>query len=231
VPKNSPLDSLIKKLGYHFRDPTSLEIALTHRSFGSKHNERLEFLGDSILNFVIAEQLFTQFPLAAEGELSRLRASLVKGETLAEIAREMSLGDYLNLGEGELKSGGFRRASILADALEAIIGAIYRDSDIQHAKDCILRWFTSRLDGLSLSNTEKDAKSQLQEWLQGKKLPLPEYQVTQIDGESHNQQFTVSCKVSIIPQTTVAIGTNRKIAEKYAAQQMIEILLKHYGKP
>lgn len=230
VEKNKQLKLLSVKLGYVFDDDSLLTTALTHRSFGSNNNERLEFLGDSILNFTIAEQLFRQFPSAAEGDLSRLRAALVKGDTLAEIAREMNLGDYLNLGDGELKSGGFRRSSILADALEAIIGAIYSDSGIRQAKECILRWFAPRLQDVSLVTGEKDPKSQLQEWLQGRKHPLPQYTVVSIKGESHSQEFMISCSISLFAEPTLASAANRKNAEKEAAQLMLARLETTYGK-
>jgi ribonuclease-3 len=194
--KKINLERLQKRLGYQFRDAQLLQTALTHRSFSANHNERLEFLGDSILNFTIAEALFDRFPVAREGQLSRLRALMVKGETLAEIAREFEIGDCLNLGEGELKSGGFRRASILADAVEAIIGAIYFDASMDDVKTLILTWFDQRLGALSLElNSTKDAKSILQEWLQGRKKSLPEYEVIKVEGELHDQAYTVSCSV------------------------------------
>ena len=227
---NRYYEKLCEKLGYVFRNRSLLDAALTHRSFSSNNNERLEFLGDSILNFTIAEKLYQHFPEAPEGDLSRLRAALVKGDTLAEIAREMGLGEFLNLGEGELKSGGFRRASILADALEAVIGAIYLDSDIHQAKDCILSWIDERLRKVSLLTGEKDSKSQLQEWLQGRRNPLPQYSVVNVKGESHSQEFTVSCTISLFPEPTIAHATSRKNAEKEAAQLMLARIEEVYGK-
>lgn len=221
--------SLEQKLDYKFLNPSLLDNALTHRSHSGPNNERLEFLGDSILNFVVAEMLFAHFPLAAEGDLSRLRAALVRGETLAEIARELELGDYLYLGEGELKSGGFRRTSILADALEAIIGAIYLDSGMDASKICIRHWMENRIRDLSLSTGEKDAKSQLQEWLQARKKPLPTYAVADTQGDLHDQLFTVSCSVTLIDDVTTATASNRKSAEKEAAQLMLQKLEKIYG--
>lgn len=217
-------DVVANKVGHIFNDPKLLTLALTHRSVGSTNNERLEFLGDSILNFSIAEQLFRKFPKAKEGELSRLRASLVRGETLAEIALEWSLGQHLILGEGELKSGGFRRASILADAVEAILGAIYEDAGMNAAVDRVQAWFSSRLDEISLESNVKDAKSQLQEWLQSRKNPLPIYEVAGLEGEAHCQAFTVTCTVSNANKTTSATAANRKQAEKEAAQKMLESL-------
>ncbi len=230
VQNNRYYEKLCEKLGYVFRNRSLLDAALTHRSFSSNNNERLEFLGDSILNFTIAEKLYQHFPEAPEGDLSRLRAALVKGDTLAEIAREMGLGEFLNLGEGELKSGGFRRASILADALEAVIGAIYLDSDIHQAKDCILSWIDERLRKVSLLTGEKDSKSQLQEWLQGRRNPLPQYSVVNVKGESHSQEFTVSCTISLFPEPTIAHATSRKNAEKEAAQLMLARIEEVYGK-
>lgn len=228
VQRNSRFEVLCQKLGYSFIDHTLLDNALTHRSFSGSNNERLEFLGDSILNFTIAELLYQHFPDASEGDLSRLRAALVRGDTLAEIARELELGDYLNLGEGELKSGGFRRASILADAVEAIIGSVYLDGGMDLAKKCIHGWFESRINDLSLATGEKDPKSQLQEWLQGHKKPLPQYSVLKIDGEAHNQMFTVSCTVTMISEPTVATAPSRKSAEKEAALLMLAKLEKKY---
>ena len=212
---------LLSQLGYSFKTKTLFQLALTHRSSGNQNNERLEFLGDSLLNTIIAEALFQRFPHLKEGQLSRLRASLVKGETLAELAREFSLGDSLKLGEGELKSGGFRRASLLADALEAIIAAIYLDSDFTTCRQCVLQWFATRLVRLNPDETPKDPKSQLQELLQGKGLPLPEYTVVSTDGAAHNQTFTVTCQVSLLPDNVVKKGSSRRSAEKAAAKEAL----------
>ncbi|WP_045860498.1 ribonuclease III [Teredinibacter purpureus] len=208
-------------LGYQFQDPTLLYRALSHRSVGPKNNERLEFLGDSLLNFFIAEALFHKFPTAREGDLSRLRASLVKGETLAEIARDFQLGDYLQLGEGELKSGGFRRASILADAVEALLGAIYIESGMETCKTAVLRWFDTRLDLTSPAETAKDAKTRLQEYMQEHKKPLPRYEVVRCFGHSHSPEFEVSCDVGGAQKTTIAIAGSKRVAEKKAAEQML----------
>ncbi len=215
---------LQKQLGYRFKDDGLLELALTHRSFGGQNNERIEFLGDSILNFVIAEALFQQFPQAKEGQLSRLRARLVKGVTLAEIAREFSLGDYLRLGSGELKSGGFRRESILADALESVIGAIYLDGGFASCRERILKWYADRLAVLSLKDTLKDPKTKLQEYLQSRQLALPRYDVTAIDGEAHAQTFHVRCVVEALTEATCGTGTSRRFAEQQAAQLALAAL-------
>lgn len=221
---NSPFSNLYRTLQYEFGSSELLITALTHRSFGADNNERLEFLGDSILNFTIAEALFEKFPKASEGDLSRLRAALVKGDTLAEIALEMKLGEYLRLGEGELKSGGFRRPSILADAVEAIIGAIYLDASMDTAKEAVLNWYRQRLGDITLVGSEKDPKTLLQEWLQARKQPLPEYTVIQIAGESHNQLFTIQCHVRSLAEPTTASASSRKSAEKEAATLMLQLL-------
>ena len=216
---------LCHRLGYEFQDPAFFDLALTHRSFGSENNERLEFLGDSILNLVIADWLFERFPKAREGQLSRMRAQMVKGETLAEVAREFELGPCLNLGEGELKSGGFRRESILADVVEALIGAIYLDSGFDKAKERVRAWYASRLEALKLDGNRKDPKTELQEYLQFRKAPLPQYEVAQVSGEAHSQQFSVSCSVSLLAQPTTAIASSRRGAEKKAAAAALKLLL------
>lgn len=213
-------------LGYVFRDRAWLELALTHRSVsGSRNNERLEFLGDSILNFVIADFLFQLFPQEKEGRLSRFRASLVKQETLASVARDLSLGDYLLLGPGELKSGGFRRESILADTVEALLGAIYQDcGDMQRCAVCIRQWFGERLQRVDTESSVKDSKSLLQEFLQSRRLPLPVYTVTGIEGEAHNQFFAVSCVVPGLAAPTEGQGASRRHAEQEAAARALEQL-------
>ena len=182
-------------LGYQFRDSDLLDLALTHCSAGGQNNERLEFLGDSIVNHIIAEALFLRFPASREGEMSRMRASLVKGDTLAEVALELELGDHLRLGSGERKTGGHRRASILADAFEAVVGAILLDSDVEQCRQCVLGWFDARLQQLSTGTVEKDAKTQLQEYLQGRSNPLPVYELLSVQGEDHTQQFQVACRL------------------------------------
>jgi ribonuclease-3 len=218
------LARLTIKLGYEFQDIHLLIQALTHRSAKGDHNERLEFLGDSILGFVIAEALFEKFPKHDEGDLTRMRSSLVKGVTLAEIARDFSLGEYLILGPGELKSGGHRRESILEDAIEAIIGAVYLDSTIEQCKALILSWFEKRLSVIKPGNEQKDPKTQLQEYLQGRKISLPSYDVIDTTGQSHNQEFTVRCQTSVIDKEVIAKGTSRRKAEQAAAQQILALI-------
>jgi ribonuclease-3 len=218
------LDNLCRKLDYRFSDSALLQQALTHRSVGKHNNERLEFLGDSILSFVISSDLYHRFPDIDEGRLSRIRASLVKGETLAKLAMELSLGDYLHLGSGELKSGGFRRESILADALESIFGAVYLDADIVTVERLILRLFASRLERLDPDVALKDPKTRLQEYLQSQQQPLPVYDVVDVRGKAHNQHFTVSCTVGLLPKPVLAEGTSRRKAEQTAAEKVLRQL-------
>jgi len=215
---------LSKSIGYNFKNASLLIQAITHRSAKGQHNERLEFLGDSILGFVIAEALYEQFPKHDEGDLTRMRSSLVKGVTLAELGRDFNLGEYLILGPGELKSGGHRRESILEDAIESIIGAVYLDSDINTCKVLILTWFAQRLSIIKPGNDQKDPKTRLQEYLQGRKIALPDYEVIDTTGQSHNQQFTVRCNTSVINREVVAKGTSRRKAEQGAAQQVLAII-------
>ncbi|CAH7355056.1 ribonuclease III [Vibrio campbellii] len=221
---NSPIDKLERKIGYQFNDADLIHLALTHRSAAGKHNERLEFLGDSILSFVIADDLYHRFPKVNEGDMSRMRATLVRGHTLAELGREFELGDYLKLGPGELKSGGFRRDSILADAVEAIIGAIYLDSDTETVRCIILSWYQSRLEAIQPGVSQKDPKTRLQEFLQGRRNPLPVYTVTNIKGEAHNQEFTVECEVAGVDKPVIGKGTSRRKAEQAAAETALEQL-------
>jgi ribonuclease III len=223
---SSQYQKLCRRIGYFFADLGLLELALTHRSFGGKNNERLEFLGDSILNYVIAEDLFHRFPKAKEGELSRLRASLVKGDTLAELAREFQLGDYLKLGAGELKSGGFRRDSILADTVEGIIGGIYLDAGMEVCREHILAWYKERLDATSLKIVTKDAKTRLQEYLQARKHALPQYDVVNILGEPHDQTFFVRCQIELCDHALEGKGNSRRIAEQNAAAKALKQLEK-----
>lgn len=218
------LDELQRRIGYQFKQPERLLLALTHRSFGNQNNERLEFLGDSIVNMVIAEHLYQYFEKAREGQLSRLRARMVKGVTLAEIGREFKLGQYLRLGSGELKSGGFRRESILADAIESIIGAIYLDSDFYTCREQVLRWFEQRLKRLDIQDTQKDPKTRLQEYLQSRQFPLPNYDVISVDGQAHNQTFHVSCALPSLDRKTSGTGSSRRIAEQEAARNALKQL-------
>ncbi len=215
---------LEQRLGYQFENQRQLQLALTHRSHGATNNERLEFLGDSILNFIIGEALFNRFADAREGQLSRLRSQLVKGETLAELAREFEVGDYLILGEGELKSGGRNRDSILADSVEAIIGAIYTERGLDVCRERVLSWFASRLDAIGIDTSAKDAKSRLQEYLQAQRQPLPEYAVINIGGEGHAQVFTIECRVALAKKPTQASASSRREAEKQCALLMLKQL-------
>jgi len=220
---------LCKKLGLIFNNPKLFVMALTHRSAGSQNNERLEFLGDAILGFVIAQTLYDSFPDAAEGTLSRLRASLVNESSLAELARKHQLGDYLLLGSGELKSGGFRRDSILSDALEAIIGALSKDQGIVACQEWIGRLFAEKLQDLSADNWQKDPKTQLQELMQAKKMELPDYTLVDMSGLPHEQTFKVKCSVSLIAESCIGIGVSRKKAEQSAAEMMLTKL--QQGRP
>ncbi|WP_373777332.1 ribonuclease III [Glaesserella sp.] len=219
------LERLQKQLGYQFHNLDYLRQALTHRSAAARNNERLEFLGDSILNFAIGKALYDKFPKANEGELSRMRAALVKEHTLAVVARQFGLGEYLKLGAGELKSGGFRRESILSDCVEAIIAAIYLDSDFDTAIERVYHWYSELLDNMKPGEAQKDPKTRLQEFLQGRKLKLPEYDVIDIKGEAHNQTFKVSCKIEkLLDEEIIGIGTSRRKAEQSAAEQAIKKL-------
>lgn len=215
---------LEERLGYQFLDQRQLQLALTHRSHGATNNERLEFLGDSILNFIVGEALFNRLPGAREGQLSRLRSQLVKGETLAELAREFQLSDCLILGEGELKSGGRNRDSILADSVEAIIGAIYSERGLDICRERVLTWFGSRLDAMGSNSTAKDPKSKLQEYLQAQRQPLPEYVVIAVGGEGHAQVFTIECRIAIAKVPTQASASSRREAEKQSAALMLKQL-------
>jgi len=215
-------EALAKSVGYQFKDPRLLDIAVTHRSAGSGNNERLEFLGDAVLGQVVAEWLYRSFPESDEGQLSRLRASLVKREALADIARELALGDFLRLGSGELKSGGFRRGSILADALEAVFGAVLVDGGFEACRDCIHRLYAQRFENISVVDELKDPKTRLQEYLQSRKLALPEYEMVRVTGKAHNQLFDVECRVIALDLVCVGQGSSRRKAEQAAAVRMLE---------
>ena len=216
--------ALERALDYEFSDPGLLTTALTHRSAGSRNNERLEFLGDSIVNHIVAEALYQRFPAAREGDMSRMRASLVKGETLADMAREMDVGEHLLLGPGERKSGGYRRSSILADTLEALAGAILLDAGYERCRTCVLRWFDQRLQKLSAGSTDKDAKTRLQEYLQGRGNPLPEYEMVLVEGDDHDQVFSVHCRLSRPNMVVAGSGKSRRKAEQDAAQNALRKL-------
>lgn len=220
------LDRLQRDIGYRFRDERLLEQALTHRSFGQPNNERLEFLGDSVLNCVIAIALFERFGELREGELSRLRASLVCQDALHRIALRLGLGEYLRLGEGEMKSGGFRRPSILADALEAVFAAVYLDSGFEAARGVIDGLYASTIADIDPRVAAKDPKTALQEWLQGRKLPLPAYVTLGVHGEAHAQEFEVACEVHALKLRTTGRGASRRAAEQQSAELALAQLRK-----
>lgn len=215
---------LQQRLGYQFQDRSLLQQALTHRSAGAVNNERLEFLGDAILNCTIAQVLYDQFPRASEGELSRYRAAMVRGDTLADVAREFDLGPFLQLGAGELKSGGHERSSILADTVEALIGAISLDADMETAQQRVMSWWETRLGDMDPDLVLKDPKTRLQEFLQGQSMPLPEYEVTATTGKAHKQIFTVACHVQGLTAPVVASESSRRGAEQSAARNALEQL-------
>jgi ribonuclease-3 len=215
---------LEKTLHYRFSDPDLLTRALTHRSANGRNNERLEFLGDAVLDFVISEALFELRPDASEGDLSRLRASLVKDTSLAGIATDIGLGEHLILGSGERKSGGHRRRSILADALEAIFGAVYLDAGFDESRAFIERIFATHLEELPDAEDLRDPKTRLQEWLQARRLALPVYDLVDVTGKAHAQTFTVTCTVTELSQKTDGVATSRRKAEQEAARNMLKLL-------
>ncbi len=221
---------LKKSLDYEFDDVRLLELALTHRSAAGDNNERLEFLGDAVLDFVISEVVFRAYPLAPEGDLSRLRSSLVKDSTLATVAAELGLGEHLILGSGERKTGGHRRESILADALEAIFGAVYLDRGFDVACSIIERAFGDRLQDFPDIEELRDPKTRLQEWLQARQLGLPDYDLVEVTGKAHRQTFTVSCTVSNRQGATTGVGSSRRNAEQEAAARMLAALTGHRSK-
>lgn len=224
-------DGLLEaRLGHQFAAPALLAQALTHRSHAGHDNERLEFLGDAVLGLVIGEELFRRLPLAEEGELTRLRASLVDAESLAEIAAGLGLGDHLRLGAGELKSGGFRRPSILADALEAIIGAVYREGGLETARALVLRLYSARLANLP-TKPVKDPKTRLQEWLQSRGHELPQYTLEAVWGEPHAQTFRAGCAVAALSLAATGEGASRRRAEQEAAVALIALLEARGHKP
>jgi ribonuclease-3 len=215
---------LEQAIGHKFSNPSLLRNALTHRSHSSPHNERLEFLGDSILNAVVARQLFDRFPDLPEGDLSRLRANLVRQDSLHQLALALSLGKFLLLGEGELKSGGSKRPSILADALEALFGAIWLDAGYDGASQVIARLYVDMIAAIVPGQPMKDAKTRLQESLQARRLPLPKYQLTGTEGEAHAQQFTIACNIDSLGIRTEGSGGSRRAAEQIAAERALERL-------
>jgi ribonuclease-3 len=215
--------ALLSRLGYQFENPGLLRQALTHRSHSTPHNERLEFLGDGVLNCVIASLLYDRFPRLPEGDLSRLRASLVNQETLSRLAAALDLGNELRLGEGELKSGGFRRPSILADALEALVGSIFLDGGFDRAAETIRTIYAPLLDELDPDRLGKDPKTLLQEYLQGRRLPLPQYHVVSVKGEAHDQHFQVECTIADLEIRASGEGQSRRSAEQSAARRAYEL--------
>ena len=221
---NKTLVELGRRLSYVFRRPELLEQALTHRSKGAENYERLEFLGDSILGFTISSELYNRYPALSEGELTRLRASLVNKNTLAALARDIGIGSYLRLGEGELKSGGYDRDSILADSLEAVFGAICKDSSVDEVMRVILHLYRERLASLDPHSVPKDPKTQLQEHLQKQALPTPTYIVREITGEAHNQNFVVECQVTGLETRVQGRGSSRRHAEQEAAARVLDLL-------
>jgi ribonuclease III len=221
---DEPLAWVERSFGYRFSTPALCHAALTHRSAGSGHNERLEFLGDSVLNCCVARLLYDQHPQVDEGDLSRLRASMVSGATLAEISTELGVGDYVHLGAGELKSGGFRRSSILADVFEAMLGAIFLDSGFDAVMAAVVRVMGPRLMALPAASTLKDPKTRLQEKLQGRGLALPGYTLTSVSGEPHAQTFVVSCEVAPLGVRALAEAGSRRRAEQLAAAKVLKLL-------
>ncbi len=215
---------LKRRLGHDFADARLLDLALTHRSYAGEHNERLEFLGDSLLGCAIAILLYERYPDLPEGDLSRLRATLVNQASLFEVAQSLDLGESLRLGEGELKSGGFRRPSILADALEAILGAVYLDAGFDAVRALVARLFAAKLDAAGTAPPGKDPKTALQEVLQGRRLPLPRYTVLQVAGEAHQQTFRVECRVDELAIVETGEGPSRRAAEQQAAQGALAAL-------
>jgi ribonuclease-3 len=217
----------IAALGYEFTDSRLLETALTHRSSAGQNNERLEFLGDAVLAFVIAEHLYRRFPDATEGVLTRMRASLVRRETLAGVARELGLGEHIRLGGGERKSGGWRRDSILSNTVESLIGAVYLDGGIDRCRSFVLKLLARRLDGLSDTEPSKDPKTSLQEFLQARRRPLPIYSVIEESGEDHARLFRVRCLIEDSGQSVVGEGRSKRSAEQSAASMALELVQSH----
>lgn len=220
------LNKLYQTIGYSFKDAAILEQAMTHRSCAPRaNNERLEFLGDAILDFIITEELFKRFPTCTEGELTRIRSSLVKGETLAKMGLEMGIGEVMRLGLGELNTGGFRRHSTLEDAFEAMIGAIYLDSDLATTKSLILKWFEPLLSIVNIAHIPRDYKSRLQETLQAKGITVPVYEILREEGPDHSKIFFVRCTIPGLNHSTEGHGPNKKFAEQEAAKKALDLLI------
>ena len=212
------------RIGYFFRDESMLRMALTHRSHSSRHNERLEFLGDSILNFVVATLLYERYTDLDEGSLSRLRANLVRQQTLFDVAQKTGISDFLRLGEGEVKAGGFRRPSILANTMEALFGAVFLDGGFESVVSTIRKLFTPLLDVIDPKTFGKDAKTQLQEYLQGRKIALPQYQVVATHGAAHKQNFDIECLIPQLEIQASGSGSSRRAGEQEAAKQALELI-------
>lgn len=221
---NDSLDDLQHRLGHLFGEPALLRRALTHRSFGADHNERLEFLGDAVLGLAISTLLYQRFASSDEGDLSRVRARLVRQDSLHEVALKLGLPGCLRLGEGEARSGGASRASILADAFEAVVGAVYLDAGFPAALGVVQRLFADALASSDLQASAKDAKTELQEWLQGRKLALPAYAIVETRGHAHQQQFVVSCSVAALGVSAQGQGASRRAAEQQAARAVLATL-------
>lgn len=220
------LCTLQKKIGYYFNQPSFLLRALTHKSYSSKNNERLEFLGDAILNYIITSFLYTKYSTLSEGVMSRIRANLVCTNTLAELAKEFNLGNYIKLGPGELKNGGYKRYSILSNTIEALIGSIFLDSNMQTIELLIYHWYKIRLNYYNIQDIKKDPKTQLQEYLQSNGLPLPVYQINNIKGKDHDQIFVVKCQIAKLNYSVIGYGLSKQKAEQDAAKIALQKLIK-----
>ncbi len=225
------LQKLEQTIGYGFENIEYLQLALTHRSYGAEHNERLEYLGDSILGMIIAKKLYDLFPNCPEGDLTRMRSTLVRETTLAQIARDFSIGSCLRLGQGEQKSGGARRDSLLADAVESIIGAMFLDTNenFDLVRQVVLSWFDQRLKEIKPNVNQKDPKSALQEYLQGRHMMLPQYAIDKITGTDNNQTFFVSAKIEGLKETFKGKGSSRRRAEQEAASKALEAVMEHFS--
>ena len=221
---SNQIEQLQSRLGHEFGDQALLQLALSHRSCGARNNERLEFLGDSVLNYVIGEYLYQNFDNAPEGEMSRSRAALVRGETLALVAAELELGELIKLGPGEKKSGARQRQSILANTLEAVVGAILLDAGMERCRQVILQWFQRRLRDLPLQGVAKDSKTLLQEFLQGRGRALPEYHLEQATGSDHRREFSVSCRLPELGLSMIGSAKTRRKAEQEAALRVLQFL-------
>lgn len=212
------INKIEKILCYKFKKKKLLIKALTHRSASNKNNEKLEFLGDSVLNFIISSEIYKKFSFSNEGNMSRIRSQLIKGKTLTKIANKFNLGKFLKLGQGELNSGGGKKKSILENTLEAIIGSIFLDSNIKKTKKIILKWYKKKIKKINIKNIKKDPKTRLQEYLQSKQLPLPSYLIVQVYGKPHKQYFTINCSIKGIVKNLIGIGSNKRKAEQNSAQ-------------